>query len=69
MASEELPVGKDGFSGEEEQVDLQDDEDELESEANNPEVDKDDITVVAFVARRMLNTVDTRPGGYAWFSA
>ncbi len=62
-------VGEDGLSGEEDQVDDQDDEDDpIDSTPPAPR-DEKHATMVAFVARRKLNTIDTKPGGYAWFSA
>lgn len=69
MAAEELPMGEDGFSGDEIEVD--ESEDESDAEAAPSPMAKDEIhaTIVAYVARRVVNTVDSRPGGYAWFSA
>ncbi len=62
-------MGEDGLSGEEEEVDDQDDEDDpIDSTPPAPR-DEQHATIVAFVARRKINTVDTKPGGFAWFSA
>lgn len=61
--------GEDGLSGEEEESDDQDDEAESHEPPPAPPRDEQHATIVAYVARRKLNTVDTKPGGYAWFSA
>lgn len=62
-------VGEDGLSGEEDQDDDRDDEDEPLDSTPPPPRDEQHATIVAFVARRKINTVDTKPGGFAWFSA
>ena len=66
---EEIIVGKDGLSGEEDQVDDVDEESDPMDSVPAPARDEQHATLVANVARRQLNTVDTRPGGFAWFSA
>ena len=61
--------GEAGLSGEEDQPEDTDEESEPLDDIPNPPKDEMHATVVAFVARRQLNTIDTKPGGYAWFSA
>lgn len=69
MAAEEIPMGEDGFSGDEVEVDEGEDEGTEEPAPSPPPKDEKHATFVAYVARRVVNTVDSRPGGYSWFSA
>ena len=66
---DDIVEGDDGFSGEEEETDDADEEDDVEEPPAPEQSDEDRPALVAYVARRQMNTVDIKPGGYAWFSA
>lgn len=62
-------IGEDGLSGEEGRDDAADEESEPLDQTPAPPRDEQHAAVVAHVARRLINTIDTKPGGYSWFSA